>query len=202
AGRPAPARRHRPGRRAGPGPGLELAVQRGAGMPGWRRAEGGLNAAEHLERRVPGRDGADLIVARVRPGALEEDPDLGFPSLEVGAQDGYLLVVGELPAAEGFGVLAHPQLTGSGDPQVAHPLGFAARRDEITVPVVVEQIHRRGTPLAARPALHSQDARTEDADALPGQERHQPVEHVAGEPTGRTVIVGHAVHPLSAVARG
>src|SRR4029077_14100726 len=29
---------------------------------------------EHLERRVPGRDGADLVVGRVRPHSLEEDP--------------------------------------------------------------------------------------------------------------------------------
>jgi hypothetical protein len=157
AGRPAPAGGHRPGRRAGPGPGLELAAQRGAGVPRWRRAEGSLTGAKHLERRVPGRDGADLIVARVRPGALEEDPDLGLPSLEVGAQDGYLLVVGELPAAEALGTLAHPQLTGSGDPQVAHPLGFAAGRDEVAAPVVVEQVHRRGTPLAALPAPHRED---------------------------------------------
>jgi hypothetical protein len=58
---------------------------------------------------MPGRDGAELIIGRVRPGALEEDPDLGLPPLEVGAQDRYFLVVGELPAAEALGVLAQPQ---------------------------------------------------------------------------------------------
>jgi len=40
---------------------------------------------KHLERRVLGRDNADLVVAQVRPGALE-DTDLGLPVFEVRAQ--------------------------------------------------------------------------------------------------------------------
>ena len=76
----------------------------------------GLRDAKHLKRRVFGRDGAELVVAGVRPGALEEDPDLRLPPLEVGAQDRYFLVVGELPAAEALGVPAEPQLAGAGRP--------------------------------------------------------------------------------------
>src|ERR1035438_5668305 len=95
-------------------------------------ASDGLLKRKHLKRRVFRGDGADLIVARVRPGALEEDPDLGLPPLEVGAQDRYFLVVGELSASEALGTLAQPQFAGAGDPQGAHPLGFAAGGDQGT----------------------------------------------------------------------
>ncbi len=41
----------------------------------------GLLGRKYLECRVLGRDGADLVVAGVWPGALEEDPDLRLPPL-------------------------------------------------------------------------------------------------------------------------
>src|SRR5260370_35802522 len=113
----------------------------------------GLLDRKHLERRVFGRDGADLVVARVRPGALEEDPDLCLPPLEVGAQDRYFLLAGELSAAEALGTPAQPQFAGAGGPRVAHPLGFAAGRDEVTAAIVGEQGYRRGTARAPLPAL-------------------------------------------------
>ena len=40
------------------------------GRAGRRARRAGLRGREHLERRVPGRDGADLIVGRVRADAL------------------------------------------------------------------------------------------------------------------------------------
>src|SRR5215472_3787494 len=159
---------------------------------GRTRKPGALVDGKHLERRVPGCDGTDLVVTRVRPGAFEEDADFRFPSLQVGAQDRYLLVVGELAATEAFGPAAHPQLPGSGGPQVAYPLRFAAGCDQVTMTLVAEQVHRRGPPLAARPALHRQHPPAEDADALRGQEGHHPVEDVAREPARRTVMIGHA----------
>jgi len=84
-----------------------------------------------LERRVLGRDGADLVVAGVWLGALEEDTYLRLLPFEIRAQHRHLLIVAELSAAEPLGALAHSQFTSAGGPQVAHRLGFAAGRDEI-----------------------------------------------------------------------
>src|SRR5579864_8248261 len=151
-----------------------------------------LTDRKYLERRVFGCNGPDLVVARVWPGALEEDPDLCLPPSEVGAQHRYLLIVGELPAAEALRAPPDPQLAGADGAQVTHPLSLPAGCDEVTAAVVGEQVHRRGPPLSARPALHRQDPRAENADALPGKEGHQLVEHVAREPAGRTVVIGHA----------
>src|SRR5579875_2693024 len=125
------------------------------GTSGWRLSAGGLAVRlpsgatgsrgmpagrEHLERRVPGGDGPDLVVARVGPDAREEDPDLYPPRPEVGAQHRHLLAVGELPAAEALRAPAQPQLAGAGGTQVAHPLGLAARRDEVAAAVVAQQV--------------------------------------------------------------
>ena len=147
---------------------------------------------EDFERRVLGRDGAELIVAGVWPGALEEDPDLCLPPFQVGAQHRDLLVVGELSAAEALGTPAHSQFTGSGGAQVAYPLGLAAGCDEVTAATDGEQVHRRGTPLPARAALDRQDPRAQNADALPGQECHRRVENATREPSWRSVLIGHA----------
>jgi drug/metabolite transporter (DMT)-like permease len=46
---------------------------------------GSLGAGEHLKCRVLRRDRADLLVGRVWPGALEEDPHLRLPPLQIGA---------------------------------------------------------------------------------------------------------------------
>src|SRR5580704_8787116 len=147
---------------------------------------------EHLERRVPGRDGADLLIAGLWPGALEEDPDRCLPPLKISAQDRHFLVVAELPAAEALGSPADAQFAGAGGTQVAHPLSFAAGRYEVTAAIVGEQVHRRGTPLATCPALHRKDPRAENADALPGKECNQLVENVSREPARRAVVIGHA----------
>jgi len=103
---------------------------------------------------VPGGNGPELIIARVCPGALEEDPDLGLPPLEIGAEHRDLLVVSEFPAAEALRVPAHPQFAGAGDAQVTDPLGFAARGDEVTPAVVGEQVHEgRGLGPEVRPGV-------------------------------------------------
>src|SRR5260370_39323040 len=96
----------------------------------------GLLDRKHLEHRVFGRDGTDLVVAGVWPGALEEDPDLCLPPLEVGAQHRYFLIVSELPAAKALGAPAQPQFAGADGPQVAQPLSFTAGRDEVTAGLV------------------------------------------------------------------
>jgi hypothetical protein len=70
----------------------------------------GLLDGKHLECRMPGRDGAELVIAGVWPSALEEDPYLRLPPLEVGAQHWHFLIVSELPAAKTLGAPAQPQL--------------------------------------------------------------------------------------------
>src|SRR5271165_59810 len=155
----------------------------------------GLLDSKHFECRVPGRDGANLVIAGVRPGAFEEDPDLRLPPLEVGAQHRHFLIVSELPAAKVLSMLAQAQLPRADGPQVAHPLSLAAGRDEVPAAIVGEQVHRGGTPLSTRPALHRKDSRPENADALPGQERDGLVEDIASEPAGGAVVIGHASQP-------
>src|ERR1700683_2176617 len=93
-----------------PGTGLTLLDRAAWSTPERQmaRPDAMLVRRKHLERWVFRRDGAELVVGGVRAGALEEDADLCFPPLEVGAQDRDLLVVAEFPAAEGFGPLAHP----------------------------------------------------------------------------------------------
>src|ERR1700733_11736042 len=95
-----------------------------------KRADG-LLGRKHFERRMLGRDGAELVIAGIWPGALEEDPDLRLPPLQVGAQYRDLLIVSELPAPEVLGAPAQPQFARADRPQVPHPLSLAAGRDQI-----------------------------------------------------------------------
>src|SRR6266851_5056804 len=87
--------------------------------------------SKHFECRIPGRDGPYLVIAGVWPGALEEDPDLRLPPLEVRAQHRHFLIVSELPAAKALGAPAQPQLARASGAQVTHPLSLAAGRDQV-----------------------------------------------------------------------
>src|SRR6266545_4382061 len=156
---------------------------------------------EDFERGVLARDGTDLLVAGVGPDALEERPDLDLPPLQVRPQHRNLLLVGELPPAERLRPLADAQFPGAGRPQVAHPLALAARRYEVAVAVMLEQVHRRRPPRPTAAALHRQHARAEQAHAVPGQEGDRAVEDVAGEPAGRAVVSGHP-HSLAPLPAG
>src|SRR5262245_59025283 len=62
------------------------------------------SSSEDAERRVVGGDAAEVGVGRRRAHAVEEDADLELPSLQVGAQDLDLVVVGDLDGTERLGV--------------------------------------------------------------------------------------------------
>src|ERR1700729_1671306 len=90
-----------------------------------------LLGRKHLERRVLGSDGTELVVGGGWAGALEEDADLCLPPLEVGEQHWHLLVRGEFAAAEWLRALAQAQLARARGSQVAHPLRLTTGRDKI-----------------------------------------------------------------------
>src|SRR5215469_10602877 len=165
------------------------AKTRGSGRARRLAAVDGLFHCKHLERRVLGRDGPKFVVAGVWPGALEENPDLGLPSLQVSAQHRHLLIVSEFPAAKDLGALAQTQLARTDRPQVADPLGLAAGCHKVPAALMGEEVHWCSTPLPAGPALHCKDPRPEHTDALPGQKCHELVEDIAREPARRAVVI-------------
>src|SRR5260221_14627632 len=79
------------------------------------------------ENRMVGGDAAQLSVGRIRSDAAEEGADLPFPLLQVGAQQGWLLVVAALGCGEGFGPAAQRPAASAAGPPVSHPLGASAR---------------------------------------------------------------------------
>jgi hypothetical protein len=152
---------------------------------------------EDFERRVRGGDREDVCVAGLRSDAGEEGADLELPPLQVGTQYGHLLLIRQLATPECLCALADPQLAGPGYPQVADPLTFATRGDQVAVALMIEQIYRRRTPNAARSTPHCQNPRAEDAQSMPGKERDGPVEDIAGEPSRGAVVGGHVLSLLS-----
>src|SRR4051812_45669565 len=115
-----------------------------------------MSGRDHPKDRVAGGDGEQFVVGRVRTHAVEEDADLEFPALQVGAEDGGLLRVGELLWREALDAPAQPEFTLARRPQVAYPLGDAAWRDQVAAALEVEQVDRRLPQLAARPAFYVQ----------------------------------------------
>src|ERR1700736_4182801 len=111
-----------------------LAGARGGGyaLPGSGRS---LAVAHQPEDRMLGRGPAHLLVRRVRSGPVEEGADLGFPAFEVGAQDRWLLCVGHLDRAERLGPPSEQQPALAAGSKVAHPLGVAAWRHEVSLAI-------------------------------------------------------------------
>src|SRR5256884_7625589 len=131
-----------------------------------------------------GADPAQLIVGRVGAAAAEEAPRLGLPALEVGTQDGWLLLVGELRRPERLRASPDMQLSFANRPKVPNPLRHAARRDEVAIAFVGQEVDRRGPPLAALAAAHAQLPGSPDADPGAREQRDDRVEDVLGEPPG------------------
>src|SRR4051794_6580653 len=135
------------------------------------------------------RDPPQVLVGGVGADTLEERADLPGPLLQVRTEDGQLLLVGELGAGEPLRPAALAQTALTAGPQVAHPLGVPAWRDEVAPAVVIERIHRRAAPLAALATTHLEDARADEADAETCKTRHDRVEDVLREPP-RTLVLG------------
>src|SRR5918994_1481154 len=146
---------------------------------------------EDLEGRMAGGDRAELVVGGVGAHALEEHADLNLPALEVGPQHRDLLVVAELARPEVLDLLADPELPRAGHAQVAHPLRFAAGSHEVALALVLEQVDRRRTPLAAGATPDGEHPRAQHAHTAAGQEGDGGVEDFAGEPAGGAVVRSH-----------
>src|SRR5947209_8644331 len=139
------------------------------------------------------RDAAQVGVARLRTDTAEEDADLGLPPLEVGPQHRNLVVVRQLHRGERLAAPAQLELAGTGDAQVAHPLGVTARRDEVALAVVGQQVDRSRARYAAGAPAHDEHPRPPHGDPGAGQDGDGTVEDVAREPPRLHVTrVAHA----------
>src|ERR1700742_2345986 len=134
------------------------------------------------EDGVVGGDAAEVGVGGVGADTFEEGADLPLPLFEVGAKDLWLLVVGDLGDRELLG-LAADQPAPAADPDVPHPLGVAAGRDQVALAVQGEWVDRRLPPLAALATLNFEHPRAGKAEARLAEQRDQRVEDVLGEPT-------------------
>src|SRR3954454_9702965 len=130
---------------------------------------------------------AQLLVRRIGPDALEERAHLPGPLLQVGAHQRGLLLVRKLQRRERLGPAALHEPPLAARPQGAHPVGLAARRDEVQVAGGLERGHRGPAPLAARAAAHLEHARAGEAHAEAGDARDYAVGDVGGEPAGALV---------------
>src|SRR5207248_11681391 len=128
-----------------------------------------------------------LVVGGLRTDPAEEHADLGLPSVQVRAQDLDLLSVRNLDGGEPLPSPAHDQLSMARSTQVAYPLGMAARRDEIALVVVCQQVDRRRPGQPGRAAGDDEDPRSPHRDADAGEPGDHAVEHVLGERVGLDV---------------
>src|SRR5262245_59030408 len=186
------ARRPRPawsGRHGHPAPapaGPRRSPRRPARRPGSRLAGPDRGEREH---GVAGGDADQLLLGRVGRNAVEEDAHLGLPLLEVGPQDGDLLVALHLGGLPLLPALADQGgQPAAGGPGVADPLALAPGRDQVVAVVEREQVDRRPAGLAALAALDLEHPAAPDADAVAGEEGDAPVEDVLGEPAGLAIV--------------
>src|SRR5947199_4510 len=82
-----------------------------------------------------------------------------------GAEDGCLLSVRNFHHVHGFSPAAQREPCFAADTDVAHPLGFPTRRNEVALTGSAEGVDRGALPLAGLAALHRKDARTLHAQA-------------------------------------
>lgn len=150
-----------------------------------------------------GRGASQLLSRGIWPNAVEEHTDLKPPALQVGTQDGWLLVIRKLDSGEMLAARTNQQAALPAGSQVAHPLCVPARRDEVALTFECEEIHRSATRLTGGPPPHLQHARAEQADAKAGQTAHGRIEHMTGEPARaltREVSCGRALRLHTAKA--
>src|SRR3989440_1490991 len=154
-----------------------------------------------------GADPAQLLLGRVGADAAEEDTHFGLPALEVGTQDGRRLLVDELRRPERLRASSDAQLSFADRPKVPNPWRHAARREEVAIAFVGQEVDRRRPPLAALAAAHAQLPGSPDADPGPSEQRDDWIEDVLGEPGGTDIpglrfAGGHASNGIRGVSRG
>src|SRR6266700_6971942 len=108
--------------------------------------------SEDAEDGVFGRCALELFVACVRADAFEELADLPFPLPQVRPQDVDLFVPGDLDHLDWLASRPEPELTFATHADVLHPIRDAARRDEIALAAIFQQVHRRCPPLSTASA--------------------------------------------------
>jgi len=139
---------------------------------------------------LPG-DGRELVVAPVGADTFEELPDLEAPAPQVGPQHGDLSGrIVDLGQGDALDPPPDPELRCACRPNVAYPLGVAARRDEVAGAVELEDVDHRRADLSAPAASHLQLARSPDADAHADETAHRGVHDSAGEAVGGEVVGG------------
>ena len=79
------------------------------------------------------------MVARIRK-LFEEAPNLRIPLGSVRLDERGPLVDGDLGHAHSFRAAATPQLPFTSGPQVLHPVGLTARRQEVSLTLVFEDV--------------------------------------------------------------
>src|SRR5205807_2111307 len=90
----------------------------------------------------------EVLLARVGSHPLKERADLELPPLQIGAEEWRLLLVFKLGRGERLAAATDPQAALPARPQVPHPLGVTAGRDQVPLALVGEQVHRRAAGLA------------------------------------------------------
>ena len=102
----------------------------------------GERARRYRALKPSARDAEDGVLGGVGQ-LLELGLDLPAPAGEVGVDDRRLLGVRDLGRCEGLSTAPRPELATPGRAEVPGPLRVSTRRDEISVPVELEEVHDR-----------------------------------------------------------
>ena len=95
-----------------------------------------LPSRSNPKNRIPRSDPAQLLVRRIRPHPAKEHAHLDSPALQVRGQQDRLLIVGKLAHLDRLAPWPQPQLDLAARPNISHPLGHPARRDQIPLALI------------------------------------------------------------------
>src|SRR5437867_3824886 len=132
-------------------------------------------APRQLERRMTIRDPDERLDRRAR-GHGKEALDLPSKTLEVRLENRGAFRDGQRPRSIAVGAPASPERDLPDRVGIASPLGPAAWRDEIELPLRGEQIHGHGIPRPRLPAADFQQVHVPGSDAEPDQQGHHVVD--------------------------
>src|SRR4029450_1509370 len=114
--------------------------------------------------RVVGCDPPNVPGGRVGADAAEELTDLPFPAAEIGAQDRFPFIVGNLHADEAFASPTEEEFALTGDAEVPHPLRVTSGRNEVPASAEGREVDRRWARLPRLAAANFENTRAPDAD--------------------------------------
>src|SRR6202022_52735 len=122
-----------------------------------------LRGLDYAEDRMIGSGAGQLLIARVRAHAAEENSDLPLPPLEIGAKPRHLLRRRKRPRCKRLGPPTDPQATRRIGAQVLHPLRVPAGCYEVPRALELKGVDRGAAPLAALAPAHLQHPGARDA---------------------------------------